>query len=337
VSELITASRLSAFRRCPRYHALSYDQRVEPTTAPVQYRWGTAMHRALEAWWIAARDGDADGMHARAIEALESVPDLDPYDRARAIASLAGYHARWSNAGLRVLAVEIEFEAPLVNPDSLAASRTFRVAGKIDAIAEDADGRIWIVEHKTSSDDIAAGSPYWQRLRLDAQISIYLDGARAIGFEPAGCLYDVIGKPGQKPLMATPVEARKYTKAGTLYANQREADETPDEFGARVGELIAADPSGYYQRGIVVRTGDEMTDARREIWDSARLLRFAQREGCQIRNPSACAPFRGAVCTFFDLCSGAAEIDGIRYRIRESAHPELAAANQGPKEEGNAA
>lgn len=73
-------------------------------------------------------------------------------------------------------------------------------------------GSCLIVEHKTSSSDVEEGSSYWKRLRLDAQVSTYMVGARALGFEPVGVLYDVIRKPRFKPMKATPVEARAYTK-----------------------------------------------------------------------------------------------------------------------------
>ena len=39
------------------------------------------------------------------------------------------------------------------------------------------------------------------------------DGAAALGHDVAGCLYDVICKPGLRPLKATPVEARKLASA----------------------------------------------------------------------------------------------------------------------------
>jgi hypothetical protein len=47
---------------------------------------------------------------------------------------------------------------------------------------------------------------------MDGQVSTYFDGAASLGLDVAGCIYDVIGKPGIRPLQATPVEARKYTK-----------------------------------------------------------------------------------------------------------------------------
>jgi hypothetical protein len=47
---------------------------------------------------------------------------------------IRGYHARWSGDALEVVAIEREFVAPLVNPTTGAASRTFCLAGKLDAI-----------------------------------------------------------------------------------------------------------------------------------------------------------------------------------------------------------
>ncbi len=71
---------------------------------------------------------------------------------------------------------------------------------------------VYVVEHKTTSLDIGEGTPYWKRLTLDAQVSKYLVGARALGHEPVGVLYDVVRKPALRPLEATPIESRKYTQ-----------------------------------------------------------------------------------------------------------------------------
>lgn len=373
VAQLITASRLTAFRRCGRYHALRYDQRLLPVQDRAgARRWGSAMHRALEAWWLAMQRGDTDALD-QAILALDPAGELDEVERTRAVASMCGYHFRWLEQGLEILAVEAQFDAPLVNPDSLAASRLFTVGGKIDAIVRNpADGQVWLVEHKTAGGDISPGSPYWQRLRLDVQVSTYMDGARALGYEPAGCIYDVIARPGEQLRLATPVEARKYTKgkgckpcggtaggkdgpkkglgydpnetidvvgghpvcehcegsgwaeAPRLYEKQRETDETLPELAERITASIAAAPDEYYMRSHVVRTAEEMVDARREMWASAKLLRIAQREGLDLRNPDACFKF-GSPCEYLPICDRTAEpTDTTRFRIADTAHPELA-------------
>lgn len=169
-----------------------------------------------------------------------------------------------------------------------------------------------VVEHKTTSADITPGSPYWRRLALDAQVSLYLGGAGAL-------LYDVIKKPSLRPLRATPVEARRYTKAGTLYAAQREHDETPDAYEARLLADIAQHPDAYYQRGTVVRTEEEAREAGRDVWMAARMIRESRYLDAWPRNPSACDAY-GRTCDYWPVCSGTASIDDdVLYRTAPSS------------------
>jgi hypothetical protein len=211
-----------------------------------------------------------------------------------------------------------------VNPETGAPSRTWRLGGKIDAIVRDARGRVLIVEHKTSSEQIGPGSEYWRRLRMDGQVSVYYAGARALGYDVAGCLYDVLGKPGIRPLKATPPEARKYTKDGALYKAQRETDETPDEYEARVLADIAGDADGYYQRGEVVRLDAEMDEAMFDLWQTSRTIHEYRKAGRAPRNPDGCKQY-GRSCSYLPVCSGEASIDDpTRYRRLDDPHPELA-------------
>lgn len=266
-----------------------------------------------------------------AIKAKASAPDSgsDPYEVARAAALMEGYHARWADEPLEILAVEAEFRSPLVNPATRATSRTYDAGGKIDMIVRDVRGRTWVVEHKTTTLDISTGSDYWKRLRIDGQVSLYFDGARALGHAVAGCLYDVIARPQLKPYKATPPESRRYTKAGKLDARQHDRDETPLEFLERVRNAIAENPERYYQRGEVVRIGDELDEARRDVWRTARLIREAELTGEHPRNPDACVQAWGS-CEFFDHCTGAASLDdGSRFRKRERAHHELSVTDDG--------
>lgn len=174
-----------------------------------------------------------------------------------------------------------------------------------------------VVEHKTTSLEIGPGSPYWRRLLLDSQISTYLTGARALGHEPDGVLYDVVRKVALRPQRATPVESRKYTKDGRLYAAQRESDETPDEYRERVRAAIAAAPEAHYQRGTVVRLEREVADAARDMWELGRQIRESQLAHRWPRNPDACDSY-GQICPYFDVCTGVATIDD-RARFRHVA------------------
>ncbi|WP_242394828.1 PD-(D/E)XK nuclease family protein [Anaeromyxobacter oryzisoli] len=254
----------------------------------------------------------------------------DPFDLARAEALLRGYDARWTDdmARYEVLAVEAEFTAPVVNPITGAASRTWRLGGKLDALVHDREtSRDIIVEHKTSSVDVGPGSEYWRRLRMDGQVSVYFDGARALGFDPQACLYDVLAKPRQRPLLATPPENRRYTKAGKLDARQREVDETPAEYLNRLLDAIASDPNAFYQRGEVVRLEQEISEAQHDIWQIGKQIRESDLAGRFPRNPDACLRY-GSTCAFFDVCTGAGSLDDeSRFYRSLEVHPELAGAS----------
>lgn len=256
-------------------------------------------------------------------------PPADPFDLARAEVMLRGYDARWGGDTYEVIAVEREFRAPLVNPDTGAASRTFTLGGKLDVLVREIGGRgrNLVIEHKTTSEDACAGSDYIKRLRLDAQVSIYFDGAASVfDGDVDGCIYDVLVKPGIRPHSATPAESRKYTKDGRLYANQRENDETPAEFRARLIERVTASPDDHYVRAEVVRLDGELDDARRDAWELGREMRESELAGRFPRNPDACVRY-GRTCEFFGVCTGEARIDNpAEFTKQERAHAELSDA-----------
>jgi hypothetical protein len=320
-SRLLTSSRLKAARACQRLHLFEYELGYRPAETEGALRFGTLLHKGLEAWWRGLTSGYEVAL-AAALEAVAS-EEADAFDRVRAEEMLRGYHCRWVEEPYKVLAVEAEFETELRNPTTGQPSRTWRLAGKVDAVVMDLrDGLVRVVEHKTSSEDITPGSEYWRRLRMDGQVSVYFEGAKSLGHEVSGCLYDVLGKPGIRPLKATPPDARKYKKDGTLYAGQREVDETPEEFRARLVETIAESPARFYQRGEVVRLEAEMDEALFDVWQLGQQIREAELAQRAPRNPDACVRY-GRTCPFFDVCTGAASLDGGGFIRRENVHPEL--------------
>ncbi len=249
---------------------------------------------------------------------------IDPIDLVRAEELLLGYTARWFDEPYEVLAVEQEFEAPLVNPDTGFASKTFALAGVLDVVLRHIPtSRVLVMDHKSSSEEIAIGSTYWKRLLLNTQVNQYLVGARALGFDTPFFLFDLIGKPGIRPLKATPVESRKYKKTGELYANQREVDETADEYRIRLREAIAAEPDRYYVRGEVVRLLEEEREAAFDVWQTAANIREGRQARRFPRNPDACVRY-GGVCDFFPVCTGEAVLEAsMHFRRVENAHQEL--------------
>jgi hypothetical protein len=317
--KLITTSESRCYRSCPRKRFYEYELGYRPVTRDDALHFGSLMHVALEAWWR-----EPVARLAAALSAI-SWSEAGGLDRVVAEELMRGYDSRWLAEPLEVLAVEVEFATELRNPATGAASRTWRLAGKLDAVARDTrDGRVLVVEHKTAGVDISTGSEYWRHLLIDDQVSNYFVGARSLGYDPVACIYDVIGKPKLRLLEATPIESRKYRKKdGKIYENQREEPETLDEFRARLRATIEADPARWFQRGEVVRLDEDEQDGAYDIWQTAKMIHESSVTGRHPRNPSACTSY-GRTCAFFDVCTRTASLeDQTRFRRAEKQHEEL--------------
>lgn len=356
---LLTSSRLATWQRCPRAHHYRYEAgiiSVDRTSPALTF--GTAIHKGLEAWWLTIQAGDPGRALSGALEAAEASlgHEADPYDLSRLLAMLCAYDARWQSwaCGTEVLAVEAAFEYELANPVTGEIAQTWRVAGKIDALIRLADGRVAILEHKTRTGDAGAGSDYRRRLTLDPQISTYFDGAKALGWDADLCIYDVLVKPAIKPLLATPVESRKYTqgKAATktrpaeeprLYAGQRETDESPDEYRDRLIQVVGADPDRHLVHAEIVRTEDERHDHAWTLWHTARMITETRKAALTTgdvravpQHSHACFAHGGAGCEFLPVCEGTASArDTGRFTRLATVHPELECAETNTTEENH--
>lgn len=370
MTQLYTSSRLKVFRECMRKHFLRYTLKLRAPETDAM-RFGTVGHKALEVYYLAWQNGA--GRTARLLAALgelerHAVPTADAI-KLRVL--VTAYDMRWGDEPWEILAVEQEFEYELTDERGNA----FRIGGKIDVIVRDLrDGRVFIVEHKHTAQDASPGSGYWERLTLDTQVSIYVDGATMLGHEIAGCIYDVLGRPKHEPKQATPVEDRKYTQGkgckacggkltggvqgsglsnattdgrcavcrGTgwrldensvpeaphIYANQRERDETDEEFEDRLADVIASELDEWLIRGVIVRLDDELPALRADLVNTIKLEQMSSLMfgDSPPRNPDACRAF-GSMCSFFAVCSGQADItDTNQFPRSDTAHPELAAA-----------
>lgn len=320
---LLTASRLRAFRKCARLEAYLYRDGFRPLRLDENLAFGTLWHQGMDAWWGAILNGVPEDALDAALAAVYGKA-FDAYAQARVEEMLDAYDRRWLQETCEVYdvtAVEEEFRAALVNPQTLAPSRTWNIGGKVDkCVIRRSDGAPGIVEHKTSSEDVSPGSPYWAKLALDHQVSIYYIGAESLSFRPSFCLYDVASKPGQKPLKATPEASRKYTKDGRLYAGQRDRDETPEEYRLRVREALQ---ESRFVRLEIPRTDADLRDFLEDAWAQGRAMREGELAGRAPRNPEACHAY--GECPFWAACSTRTDPADMpdRYVRLEWVHPEL--------------
>jgi hypothetical protein len=239
---------------------------------------------------------------------------------------MIGYHARWSpddgrvpgdRGGARVRRAAAHPGGGEAGPGP-AGGRQARRPGPppgrrhgVDRGAQDHDRR-----PHPRLDVLAApadGHPGQRLLRGDAHP----------GYEPVGCLYDVVGSPSSARSKATPEDKRKKKKDGTWYANVRLTTRawTTSRPGWRRRSPSAPEATSSAPRWC---------GSRRARGVAAGHLRHRDddprdEEGRPgPRNPDACFLYNRP-CDFYDVCCRTASIeDETRFKRLESVHPELA-------------
>lgn len=318
-----TNTSLATARRCLCEYDLAYLQRLERDTD----RESEAL--AVGSTWHKAHDVAASGG--------------DPYDAIRVHAPselwatklaclFAAYGWYWQDQTL----------------DLVKSEETFRVKwgdytfeGQMDGLVRLEDGRLCLLERKTTSDGLGAESLYWNRLRLDVQVGLYALACESL---PSAILYDVVRKPTINPknLVKKDVERmeREFqgsgdtaTYFGTTFREDQirsaldEKRESLEMYAARLTADIGDRPDWYFARREVPRSQQDYQELLKNLADQVWVIEHAQDRGKLHRNPDACATF--GLCRFFGLCSNnvrprAGEDPPNGFRRREHLHPELA-------------
>lgn len=347
--ERLTQTSLATYRRCPRQYLYRYELKLvrERTAQPL--RFGSAFHLGLE---LRAK-GEAEAIEA-ATASYDVTPGwADPFEwrveRETLRALLAGYFWRYPQEQFEVISTEQSWEIPLRNPETKAASRTYGLAGKIDKIIRLTDGRLAVLEYKTTGEDISEDSDYWPRLRCDAQISAYVYAARTRGYDVQTVLYDVTRKPEISPKQIPVLDAdgfkiildaegsRVYNKNGKPRESASSADgwvlsttrETPEEFGGRLLADIGQRPDFYFARREIPRLESDLQEFAEEVWQQGQQLHNSRRRGLWFRNVG---PMTCRHCSYKEICLQNVPVDSSRppsgFVILSNPHPELEGATQ---------
>lgn len=291
----ISVSGVRTYLNCREEYRYAYADRIRPIKGTPEQDIGTAIHAGLAVWWEIS--GRTSGVDAAQTEAVRI--GLDAYAQEMVRVLMTGYDAAWvARHPYGYAKSEVRFRA---------LRHGYQWSGILDAHV----GKTILVEHKTTSQDISPGSDYWVKLKADLQVGLYWEASRVLGLAPEHMVYDVIRRPDIRPHKATPPEKRKYTKTGALYANQRETDETPEEYGQRAAEMIAKDPDAYYQRAEIVRLEHEVERASSDLDSLARdVLRVVPGEP-QPRTGVMTGACRR--CAYVGPCLHGEEISPARY------------------------
>lgn len=295
----LSHSQLAVARECARKYRFKYVQLREPMHDSGSLSFGRLWHEVLERWWLHGYKVALTWLATEGVNKLTAPDGRTEAVGAKLAAMLAHYRPpleRWEVNG-----VEQAFTIPIVNPTTGHPLRVAELYMIVDAVVtERSTGETWLVEHKTTSDDITGFGPYWQRLSLDHQVAIYLLGTGA-----AGVVYDVARKPGLK-LCGKDEQAAQ--SSGDLPSNC---------YQRRLEAEIGANLDSYYQVREIRKTAEDLVEAQWDIYHQALLLHEQLKHGRFPRNPNACRGLYGT-CPYLSVCVGDAQLeDDSMFRDRE--------------------
>jgi hypothetical protein len=269
-------------------------------------------------------------------QAYAAVPDNKTRDdweveRVVLLYSLSGH--RWLYAAeedrWEVIAPEVKFEVPVINPTTGRKLPKTVFVGKIDRLVRDKrTGLVYVWERKSTSHSIKS-EDYWTGLTQGDQISGYLYGGRyaqkcgmlkPYGINPddppiQGAFVDVWHKPDIAPKRVSKADLKTLAETGEYcgtkmmrltYPEAEAVIETPEMFGARLLADIAERPEHYFAQREVSRTDRELEAFQLRLFKLAKQIRAVEKGGLWCHNLQSCeARWR---CEFLDLCRSGVEV-----------------------------
>ncbi len=273
MKQLMTATRMNCLLDCPRKHYWRYEVGLKRETDSAALRFGTAWHAAMEDRW------QRRSYESALAKALATAQDFDEATVATLSGLLAGYYRRWQDDPVKELHPEVEFRHPL------RGSRSFDCAGKIDGLGILHDGRLALVEHKTTGTDISPGSDYWIRLRANPQVLQYVIAAWSLGWDLHTVLYDVTRKPAIR------------VKKG----------ESPEEYSERLAKDCEERPDFYFARREVPILQDDVESFHIQRVELAKLILNFRAAARKARRPEQAWPrhlteMQCRLCDYASFC-----------------------------------
>ncbi len=225
-------SSLSTYAACPRRYAFRYVEHLPGEVPHWWFTFGSAVHRAFEAFGRATMRARCDGTPDPGLDVLERTfgeaidgaglePDEAARYRARSVPVLAAYLERASMSDAEPVGVELGFgiDVPVAGDEP-----TVRFVGYIDRIDRRPDGAIEIIDHKTGKERSQ------EAVNRDRQLTAYA----------FACARGGLRDPGTGEVL--PGAARlglHFAETGHMVWTTRSAEEI-DAFGVRlVGDVGA--------------------------------------------------------------------------------------------------
>ena len=334
--ELLTSSRTTTALNCLRQHYYRYELGLRPAEDAEALMFGKAFHEALE--------GRAHGV---TFKAMFNRDDIETFADAKLYGLVGAYYARYSGDADEIAEMKPEIE---FGPDPIEGSRTFYGAGKIDGLAVLRDGRLALVEHKTTGEDIADGADYWLRLSFNPQLYKYFIALTSRGIMPDTVVYDVVRKPTIKPGKdETPAEvADRLLADATGEPKQATTKDGKPRFTPSGAPMMAVRGADFYfKRREVAITSAMIEEFKAQMRAVCHILTYIKGEARALAakgmDPAAawprnCNGFVCDQCAYRAVCHGRVEIDPANppggFRIAPPNEELSTAKIPGPEEDG---
>jgi hypothetical protein len=243
----ISASAIAALKACPMRFCLGYVERIRVEEDTDATRIGSHWHELHE---IKHAEGD-DAALQKLAEWYAEAPDHKTLEDWTVeyyvlLTAFMAYYWYWENDAYEVLASEIRFDQPMLNPNvrlPLPMSDVKRV-GFIDHVVR-YRGIVGNLERKSTSVSIEPDAPYWERWLKDTQVSMYALAFRHMqeeGLDKYGIalqdgdifgntIVDVWRKPAIRPKKLTQAETKRLIENGTYFEEEFDVEAGPDADG----------------------------------------------------------------------------------------------------------
>lgn len=344
-TDIITNSSMSVFKACRQKYYWAYEVGLRPDRDRAPLRIGSMIHKGLD---LLAKNQSLQSVLDEIEQSYAQAVDLNEitmrYELVTVQELIRGYYYAWKDSSLRIIESEQIFELPIINPSGNKMTG-LRQAGKRDRIGCLPDGRLALLETKTTSEDIGPDSEYRRILAIDQQLSMYIAAAREDGIDLQTAVYDCIRKPTIRPCDVPLTDSngekivldesgnRVYKSNGQprLSGDKNKGytlqvrSMTPDEWREKLATDIAYRPEYYYQRFEVPRLESDIEQFRIELWMIAKDILDCRRMGRWYRNTNTCRNY-SSLCPYYPLCAGEITIDNgvpAGFRQAETIHEEL--------------
>ena len=335
----LTYTQLKTFRNCRQKYGWKYHARVRPIAEEdANLTLGSAYHACQELYWqgnpldeiLAAADSFFPDRESRPWKKQD-------WNLCRAMMTAYYlHHQMHDRLSFSTRNVELEFEVPIINPATGAPSRTFCMGGKIDAVLDDTDGYMWLMEHKTAS---RVDANYLARLRMDFQIQLYAHYfEQTTGIKPHGIIYDVAQKyvvkqaveESESEFQQRYAEACAKNKSGKSNIT-RQLAESDEAYFKRLSDKYAENSGEWFSRVELGISDFEIEQLEAEVWELAQQLLLCRRSGFWYKNTDCCMMYNRE-CEYLPLCMARhpENLIGNSFEIvdEDAVNPELVGETQ---------